>query len=269
MKTKNFDLYRKRDGTMDKVCFIITPIGKEGTEVRKNADEVLEYIINPVCESFGYSVVRADKMSNSGLITKAIIEQIISSDLVIADLTGSNPNVFYELAIRHSYRKPAIQMIKGAMEIPFDIANMRTISYDTTLSGADFAKKEIAAMMTAIENGEVVHNPVSEVSTLLNISENSAVENAEILSTLLLEVQQIPDNLKVLESNIETRFSQMLSAFIETIKTEQVGSSIKPEDKMLEIFLNKLIENPQKGMQSFDALMKLQEKIDKSQGGQK
>ena len=45
---------------MDKVCFIITPIGKEGTEIRKNADEVLEYIINPVCDSFGYSVVRAD-----------------------------------------------------------------------------------------------------------------------------------------------------------------------------------------------------------------
>lgn len=70
---------------MDKVCFIITPIGKEGTEIRKNADEVLEYIINPVCDSFGYSVVRADKMTNSGLITKAIIEQIISADLVIAD----------------------------------------------------------------------------------------------------------------------------------------------------------------------------------------
>lgn len=51
------------EGIMNKTCFIITPIGKEGTEIRKNADEVLEYIINPVCESFGYSVVRADKMS--------------------------------------------------------------------------------------------------------------------------------------------------------------------------------------------------------------
>ena len=235
----------------------------------KNADEVLEYIINPVCDSFGYSVVRADKMTNSGLITKAIIEQIISADLVIADLTGSNPNVFYELAIRHSYRKPAIQIIKGDVNIPFDIANMRTISYETTLSGADLAKKDIEAMMQAIENGETVHNPVSEVSALLNISENSAVENAEILSTLLLEVQQIPDSMKELESNIETRFSQMLSAFIETIKHEQVGSAVKLEDKLLEIFMNKLMENPQKGMQSFDALMKLQEKMDKAQNNQK
>ena len=42
---------------MDKVCFMITPIGKEGSEVRKNADEVMEYIISPVCQDFGYSVV--------------------------------------------------------------------------------------------------------------------------------------------------------------------------------------------------------------------
>ena len=108
-------------------------------------------------------------MPNSGLITKAIIEQIISADLVIADLTGNNPNVFYELAIRHSYRKPAIQIIKGDIEIPFDVSNMRTISYDTTLSGANLAKKEIEAMLKAIEGGEIVHNPVSEVSTLLNL----------------------------------------------------------------------------------------------------
>ena len=60
---------------MTKTCFVISPIGKVGEDVRKNADEVLEYIINPICEKYGYSVIRADKMANSGLITKAIIEQ--------------------------------------------------------------------------------------------------------------------------------------------------------------------------------------------------
>ena len=205
----------------------------------------------------------------NGLITKAIIEQIITADLVIADFTGNNPNVFYELAIRHSYRKPTIQIVKGEIDIPFDVANMRTISYETTLSGADVAKREIEATLKSIEDGNSVHNPVSEVSTLLNISANSTEENAEVLSTLLLEVQQIPENLKVLESNIEARFSQMLSAFIETIKSEHTNEPIKPEDKLLEMFMNNLISNPQKGIQSFDALMKLQEKIDSSQKNQK
>lgn len=93
-------------------------------------------------------------MANSGLITKAIIEQIITADLVIADLTGINPNVFYELAIRHSYRKPAIQIIKGKLDIPFDISNMRTILYETTLSGADAAKKELHSMIKILSKGE-------------------------------------------------------------------------------------------------------------------
>ena len=236
---------------MDKVCFLISPIGKDGSVVRTNADEVMKYIVEPACATFNYKVIRADKMSNTGLITKAIIEQIISADIVIADLTDNNPNVFYELAIRHSYRKPAIQIVKGEVNIPFDIANMRTISYDTSLSGAESAKKEIKAMMSSIENGEIVHNPVSEVST----------ENAELLSKLLLEVQQIPESLNILESNIETRFSQMLSAFIESIRVEGDSNSLKTEDRMLEIFMKKFMDDPQKGMQSFDAMLQLQDKL--------
>ena len=94
---------------------------------------------------------------------------------------------------------------------------------------------------------------MSEVSTLLNISANSTEENAEVLSTLLLEVQQIPENLKVLESNIEARFSQMLSAFIETIKSEHTNEPIKPEDKLLEMFMNNLMSNSNKrAIQSFE-----------------
>lgn len=246
---------------MKKTCFVISPIGKKGEDVRKNADEVLEYIINPVCEKYGYSVTRADKMTNSGLITKSIIEQIISSDLVIADLTGSNPNVFYELAVRHSYRKPAIQIVKGAVDIPFDVANVRTVSYETTLAGAETAKKEISSMMESIEKGDIVHNPVSEVGAVMNISENGMKENKEVLAALLLEIQRIPDNFNALEKNIETRFSQMASTIIETIKNEQMQDSGSPENRMVEILMNNLMQNPQKALQGVDALMKLQERM--------
>lgn len=200
-------------------------------------------------------------MANSGLITKAIIEQIISSDLVIADLTGSNPNVFYELAIRHSYRKPAIQIIKGTVDIPFDVANVRTVSYETTLAGAEAAKKEISSMMESIEREDIVHNPVSEVGTMLNISENSMKENKEALSALLMEIQRIPENFNTLEKNIETRLSQMAATIVETIRNEQIQDSGNPENRMLEILMNNLMQNPQKAMQGVDALMKLQEKI--------
>lgn len=97
--------------TDKKICFVISPIGEEGSETRERSDKVLKYIICDSVEQLGYEVVRADKISEPGIITTQIIEHIIDSDLVIADLTDKNPNVFYELALRHAIRKPLIQMI--------------------------------------------------------------------------------------------------------------------------------------------------------------
>lgn len=75
--------------------------------------------------------MRADQISKSGLITTQIINQIIECPLVIADLTGANPNVFYELAIRHATGKPYIQLIEQGHRLPFDIGGVRTISITT------------------------------------------------------------------------------------------------------------------------------------------
>lgn len=96
---------------------------------------------------------------------------------------------------------------------------------------------------------------------MLNISENSMKENKEALSALLMEIQRIPENFNTLEKNIETRLSQMASTIVETIKKEQIQDNGNPENKMLEILMNNLMQNPQKAMQGVDALMKLQEKI--------
>ena len=81
-------------------------------------------------------------MTNSGLITKEIIEQIISADLVIADLPGSNPNVFYELGICHTIGKKVITLCDQESyekdynkKLPFDISSLNTIFYKKDLDG--------------------------------------------------------------------------------------------------------------------------------------
>ena len=75
------------------------------------------------------NVIRADQIPLPGIITDHIIKHLLGDELVIADLTGSNPNVFYELAIRHATRKPVVQIIQEGERIPFDTAAMRTIEY--------------------------------------------------------------------------------------------------------------------------------------------
>ena len=113
-----------------KSCFVISPIGEDLTETRKRADQVLKHLIRPAVESCGYKAVRADEIDKPGLITSQVIQAVVNDDLVIADLTETNPNVFYELAVRHVIRKPLIQIIQKGERIPFDVGGMRTIQFD-------------------------------------------------------------------------------------------------------------------------------------------
>src|SRR5260221_4255669 len=127
-----------------KTCFVISPIGEEGSPIRYRADKIYNYVISPIIREAGYKVSRADKLSVPGLITSQIVEQILECDLVVADLTGRNPNVYYELAVRHAIRKPFIQIVEAGESLPFDIAGMRTISINhTDLESVEKFKIEI------------------------------------------------------------------------------------------------------------------------------
>ena len=91
-----------------KICFVIAPIDAEGSETRRRSDQVLNHIISPAAEECGYETIRADNISEPGIITSQIIQHLLEDSLVIADLTGRNPNVFYELAIRHAIKKSVV-----------------------------------------------------------------------------------------------------------------------------------------------------------------
>jgi hypothetical protein len=111
----------------EKICFMISPIGEEGSSIRNYADLVFEFIIRPAVEMYRYKPIRADQMPEPGIITSTIINHLIKDPLVIADLTSSNPNVTYELAIRHAVKKHAIQIKDSHGSIPFDVRSMSTI----------------------------------------------------------------------------------------------------------------------------------------------
>ena len=115
----------------DKTCFVIAPIGDPESEIRKRSDQVLKHVIAPAVRQCGYTPLRADHISEPGLISSQVIQHIVNDPLVIADLTGRNPNVFYELALRHALRKPLVQIMKSGEQMPFDVAGTRTIYIDT------------------------------------------------------------------------------------------------------------------------------------------
>jgi len=113
-----------------KRCFLISPIGEEGSEIREHADDVLDFIIKPAMEELGYEAYRSDHSHAVGKISDQMFTSILKDDLCIALLTFQNPNVYYELAVAQSAARPVIILALKGTTLPFDIKDMRVVYYD-------------------------------------------------------------------------------------------------------------------------------------------
>ena len=149
-----------------KICFYITPIGDDDSEERKHSDLFLSSIVEPSLAGFGLVVVRADQIGEPGMITSQVMEHILRSRLVIADLSYHNPNVFYEMALRHATKLPMVQICRKKDRLPFDVNQVRTITVDTSdiytlIPRLETYRSEIATQVRAALDGAGTSNPIS------------------------------------------------------------------------------------------------------------
>jgi hypothetical protein len=104
-------------------CFVMMPFGHWN-------DVYYKEIYIPAIKEAGFEPVRGDEIFSSGSVVEQIWEQIEKAKVLLADLTGKNPNVFYELGLAHADRKPVV-FTSGALEdVPFDLRHLRVIIYD-------------------------------------------------------------------------------------------------------------------------------------------
>jgi hypothetical protein len=156
---------------------------------------VLKFLLEPVF-SPDYDVVRADNVAAPGMITSQVVDYVVDADLVIADLTDWNPNVFYELAVRHITRKPLIQIMLSGQRLPFDVHAMRTTFYDLTDPfRIEETKRELTEVRAAVEGGELIESPISAAVDLKELrASGDAMQRAvadltESLAELRAEVR--------------------------------------------------------------------------------
>jgi hypothetical protein len=193
-----------------KRCFVITPIGDENTLTRRRADQILKYVIEPAVAKFGYDTTRADQIARPGLITSQIIEHLIEDELVIADISERNPNVFYELAIRHTIKKPFIQIKEAADTIPFDVTGMRTIDVDFRfIDSMQRCRDDIIKQIETIEKDpSKIESPITFTMNLMSLTKNSDAQS-KVISDLVSQVQSLRSEIEKMQNSNRPRLIKL------------------------------------------------------------
>lgn len=149
-------------GKEQKICFFITPIGEDYDETRKNTDGLIE-LLKPIFLEYNYNIFAAHQMAITGNISDQIIQKIVNSDLVLANLTGLNSNVMYELGVRHATGKPTLTIAQNNTKLPFDVTQERTVFYYDTISHATIFVNNIREFLRNIDDSILSSNPVTRI----------------------------------------------------------------------------------------------------------
>ena len=113
-------------------------------------DALYEDVVQPVCANMGIEAYRASDIYRPGVIIQDIIQGLAESQVIIAEITPANPNVFYELGYSHALRKPAVLLADRGTVLPFDISGHRVIFYDNTIGGKNRLEAELRQHLSNI-----------------------------------------------------------------------------------------------------------------------
>ncbi len=162
--------------------FVIMPFRDKLTEIYND-------IVKPTLEAEGCTVQRADELSSHRNILKDIVSGIFTADLIVADLTDTNSNVYYELGIAHGLNKPTILLTQNIDDLPFDLASYRAVPYSDSYKETEKLKAILREAVQGHKNRQIEFgNPVSDyLQELVSPTSQSGNEEVNIPSLSIEE----------------------------------------------------------------------------------
>lgn len=222
---------------MNKKCFIVCPIGNDGSETRNRSDTVFDCLLKEVCESFNYEVVRCDKISSDGKIDTEIINNLETAELVIADLTELNANVFYETGYRKAKELPCIHIAEESVDLPFDVTTVRTIFYNINdLRKSEKFKEKLKLTIQSIES-RITSNANDKADTN---KENISPMEQKVLDTLF----NLEDSIKSFYDLIEGGLIDIDRRIDECCNSHQSTQEDQMTQALTEVFVREAMKNP-------------------------
>lgn len=230
----------KKIAVKNKVCFVISPLGKDNSETRRAADGLINSVIKPILTELDFDVIAPHEIDNPGSITTQVIKHLLNAELVIANLTELNPNVMYELAVRHAKRLPVVSVVENGTVLPFDIATERTIFFENDMNGvlelkAKLKKTVIEAMLETEPD-----NPIYRVIKSQIIQEVASAKSDDVQSYILNRLEEMSLQMnriysRVRESDTITPSPNYTS--VELLLKPLNGYELE-EDKLFDIILS-------------------------------
>lgn len=216
-----------------KKCFIVCPISEKETETRDRSDQLLEYLLEPVCKELSFEVIRIDKLPHNNSITNEIFKFLNEADLVIGDTTDDNPNCFYEIGYRTALQKPIILVRENGSKLPFDVAGINTYTYQLNdlRAVSDFKDK--------------LKSTISTLSFEVTKNTKDNTNSDEVLNKIFNLLLTIDNKVDKFNSNI---ISEITRNFVSSVDK-------KNENEVMLQVLKTVLANP-KSMQSLITLGK-------------
>jgi len=206
--------------TEEKKAFIVTPIGKVNTTINDAAKGLIETILKPVLTEMGFEINNPMEDSSAGSITNQIIGHIVEDNLVVVNLTGLNPNVMYELALRHSTDKPVVILIRRDQlsNLPFDIKDERLIPFNDSLYGVKDLKRLVKKHIDEAMKGKD-HSPVYNATQKISIVKGGSSEK-----DMISYMESMKDSIDNLQSEIKAVSNENIRS--NTITDSSVSNKI-------------------------------------------
>lgn len=126
-------------------------------------EEIYDHFIADALREAGFTVQRADDFRNQRNILQDVVAGISLADLIVADLTGANPNVYYELGVAHALRRRVVLLTQSIEQLPFDLRSYRVITYNTHFAAIRSARQNLLSVAKGAIDGSInFSSPVAD-----------------------------------------------------------------------------------------------------------